>query len=132
MDFVFGFAVGIVIQVDVEALFGNVGDGVDFVQDIGPEGSHVGRFGQQAAHADDGYVERRGRRQNFFDASAHERHGEVGNRAAGQQRFDARIAGESFPIGILFGQLDLAADGVAQTLQHTWYGAELAREGGPG
>ena len=58
VDFVFGLAVGVVIQVDVEALLGNFADGIDFVQDVSPEGAHVGRFGKQAAHAHDGNIER--------------------------------------------------------------------------
>ena len=81
MDFVLRLAVGIVIQIDVEALLGNVGDGIDLIQDIGPEGAHVGRFGQQAAHAHDGHVERLGRRQDFLDARARERHGQLGDPA---------------------------------------------------
>ena len=62
VDLVFGLAVGIVVQVDVEALFGNVADGVDLVQDIGPEGAYIRRFRQQATHAHNGDIERFERR----------------------------------------------------------------------
>ena len=80
MHLIFGLAVGVVIQVDVEALFGNVADGIDFVQDIGPEGAHVGRFRKQAAHAYDGDVERLERRGGF-DARAGERHVQFADQA---------------------------------------------------
>ena len=75
VDLILGFAVWIVVQVDVEALLGNVADGIDLVQDIGPESAHVGRLRKQAAHAYDGDIERLERRRSLH-ARAGKGHGQ--------------------------------------------------------